>query len=95
MVAAGCFAAAVMLAGAADAQQINKRKWAPPSDQAKINRVMPKSRVQMQPGMTSTGSQVKRQCGNVGVGNVQTKKGQKAPREVITVVRGDVMQICR
>lgn len=87
--------AAMMFASAADAQELNKRKWAPPENQAKINRVMPKSRVQMQPGMTSTGTQIKRQCGNVGVGNVKTQKGQKAPREVITVVRGDVMQVCR
>ena len=94
----GCVAAITLLATAGEAQQINKRKWADPGDQSKINRVMPKSRVlatQNKQGITSSGSQLKRQCGNVGVGNVQTKKGQRAPREVITVVRGDVMQVCK
>lgn len=87
--------AAMVAFSTADAQELNKRRWADPEDQSKINRVMPKSRVQQKKGMTSTGSQIKRQCGNTSIGNVQTQKGQKGPREVITVVRGDVMQICR
>jgi len=32
-------------------------------------------------------------CGNQAVGNVVVEKGAKAPREVITVVRGDVVNV--
>ena len=93
-----CAATIALFSSAGEAQQINKRAWADPGDQSKINRVMPKSRVlanKNKKGITSSGSKLTRQCGNVGVGNVQTKKGQRAPREVITVVRGDVMQVCK
>lgn len=90
------FAATVIASAAGQAQEINKRAWADPGEQAKINRVMPQSRLQQKKdGLTSTGTQLRRECGDVGVGNVQTEKGQKAPKDVITVVRGDVIQVCK
>ena len=86
---------AVGLGFAANAQQINKRKWPGPGEQAKINRVLPQSRVQSGDGITSSSGITRQGCGDIGIGNVTTKRGQRGPREVITVVRGDVVKICR
>ncbi len=82
--------------GATQAQEINKRRWPDPGEQAKINRVMPQSRVQQgNKNITSTGSQLNAECGDINIGNVETKRGQRAPREVITIVRGDVLKVCK
>lgn len=86
--------ACLIAAGAANAQQINERKDADPGSKAKINRAMPQSRVQQGGNVQSFGGQASRSC-NVNVGNVALEKGQKAPREVITVIRGDVVNTCR
>ena len=86
--------AAVLVMGSAGAQQINERKDADPGSKAKINRAMPQSRVQSNGNVQSFGGQASRSC-NVNVGNVELEKGQKAPREVITVIRGDVVNTCR
>ncbi|MDX1733529.1 MAG: hypothetical protein R3228_04150 [Halioglobus sp.] len=34
-------------------------------------------------------------CGSIDIGNVQNERGARAPREVITVVRGDVINTGR
>lgn len=84
----------VLVIGAAGAQQINERKGADPGSKAKINRAMPQSRVQQGDNVQAFEGQASREC-NVNVGNVKLEKGQKAPREVITVIRGDVVNTCR
>ncbi len=86
--------AAVLVMGTASAQQINERKDADPGSKAKINRAMPQSRVQSNGNVQAFEGQASRSC-NVNVGNVELEKGQKAPREVITVIRGDVVNTCR
>jgi hypothetical protein len=86
--------ALLMAGGAATGQQINDRKGADPGAKAKIGRAMPQSRVQQGDTVQSYGGQSSRSC-NVNVGNVKTEKGEKAPREVITVIRGDVVNTCR
>lgn len=87
--------AAALSVGVADAQQLNKRKHADPASQAKINRAMPQSRMEQGGELdVSSRSKVSRNC-NLNVGNVQVEKGARAPREVNTVIRGDVINLCR
>lgn len=80
----------------ASAAEFNQRQHADPGSQSKINRAMPQSRMNTNGGNLDTqpGQNVNRNC-NSSVGAVKIEKGAKAPREVTTVVRGDVINVCR
>lgn len=78
----------------ASAQEINKRNRADPGAQSTINRAIPQSRA------TATGIEqeqrrkARRSC-NQNIANVNSQAGARAPRQVITVIRGDVINVCR
>jgi hypothetical protein len=77
------------------AKEYNKRKHADPGSSAKINRAMPQSRVKKGGKIEYVpGANVKRSC-NTNIGNVKIARGARAPRSVTTVVRGDVITICK
>ncbi|MBF0155412.1 MAG: hypothetical protein HQL64_16885 [Magnetococcales bacterium] len=80
----------------ASAAEFNQRSHADPGSDAKINRAMPQSRMNTNGGNleAAPGQNVKRSC-NSSVGAVKVEKGARAPREVTTVVRGDVINVCR
>jgi hypothetical protein len=84
------------MSGGVSAQQLNKRKHASPGQQAKINRALPQSRVNNNgKGVNSTrGGGAQRSC-DLNVANTNIEKGQRAPREVVNVIRGDVIKVCR
>ncbi len=86
-----CAIASLPPAGAALAKEYNQPKRLPSEAQAKVNAVLA--------GANRAGSTIGtladgRNCdSNVGVGNVVLRPGQQAPREVITVVTGDVINV--
>lgn len=86
-----------LLLGSTDghAKEYNKRKHADPGSQSKINRAMPQSRVKQGGDVEyQPGANVKRSC-NTNIGNIKVARGARAPRSVTTVVRGDVITLCR
>jgi hypothetical protein len=88
----GCAACLVAIAGSPWAAEINKREGLDPSAQAKVDQALAQSYM-TQGKFQSLGSQS--DCGSVQVGNVTPRPGQLAPREVITVVRGDVINVAK
>lgn len=76
-------------------QQLNKRKQLDSASQARINRAMASSRQQEGGDIEKKPKDhITRDC-NQNVAGVKVQKGQRAPREVTTVVRGDVISLCR
>lgn len=78
----------------ANAQQLNDRKYVPPSSAATINKVIA--------GQGSVGADIvdpsllnKGKDCVASVGSTTSQAGRSAPRQVVTVVKGDVINICK
>jgi hypothetical protein len=80
------------LAGSALAKEYNQPKRLPSSAQAKVNSVLA-GVARVDPNNAAALNTTAGCDSNVGVGNVQLRPGQQAPREVITVVTGDVINV--
>ena len=95
----GAVSCAVLLAVFAvdvGAQELNKRKGPAPGDQATVNRVMSKSRVQSE-GINNSDGELNRDCGDIDIGNIQStgRGGRRTGNQTnITVVRGPVISAC-
>ncbi|MCR9255840.1 MAG: hypothetical protein NXI16_07050 [Alphaproteobacteria bacterium] len=89
----GLLVVAPPAATVAEAQQINQRSMVKPKDKAKIGRSMSSSRAKATGAVRSQPGLVTRDC-NTNVGNVEVEEGQRAPREVTTIIRGDVISLC-
>jgi len=87
-----CAACLVAVAGSSWAAEINKREGLDPNAQAKLNSALAQAH-RTQGQFQSLGSQS--DCGSVQIGNVTPRPGQPAPREVITVVKGDVVNVAK
>lgn len=97
-----------MMAMPASAQQLGKRKAAPPSAESKVSRIVARAELQAkQQGGSSLKSEqltVTKSCGNVQVGGTQAATDQPRPtsllqnqtlrNENVTVAR-DTVNICR
>ena len=96
-----CLLAAVLmcsLAAAAGAQDLNKRTDAPPGAKATMGRLVTKAGVIAADQGTGLVRQdiVNTDCEPVRIGNVDDKQGDGLrPRENVTVVRGNVVNLCR
>lgn len=91
--------AAIGWADVASAKDINHREFLPPGARAKVNTFMAQSwrqRAEGNEAMRSRRSDTVT-CGSQQVGNVKVQPGQRAPREVITAIQGDVINLanCR
>ncbi len=75
------------------AQQMNERKYIPPGSAAKVQRYLAKptgsAEDPVDPSLTGQG-----ECG-VNLGSPTIKPGQRPPKEVITVIKGDVINVCK
>ena len=83
---------ALSFAGGADAKELNQRNHLEPRFNAKIQREIAKNwrrQGELQNQDFTSGQQ--NGCGSQSVGNVFVPKGSRAPREVITVITGDVI----
>lgn len=87
-----CAACLVAVAGSSWAAEINKREGLDPNAQAKVNSALAQSYM-TQGKFQSLGNQS--DCGSVQIGNVTQRPGQRAPRDVITVVKGDVVNVAK
>jgi len=74
------------------AAEINQRQNLDPGANAKVQRHIAKAWAQ-DGGQDTATTGPDEQCGNQGVGNVVVPRGTQSPREVITVVRGDVINV--
>ena len=87
-----------LLAGAAGAQDLNKRTDAPPGSKATIGRLVTKSRVMAAEQGKDLAKEdiVNTECEPVRIGNVDDERGDGLrPRENVTVVHGNVVNLCR
>lgn len=78
--------------GSAGAKELNQRTHLEPRFNAKIQREIAKNwrrQGELQNQDFTSGQQ--NGCGSQSVGNVFVPKGSRAPREVITVITGDVI----
>jgi hypothetical protein len=78
--------------GVASAKELNQRTHLEPRFNAKIQREIAKNwrrQGELQNQDFTSGQQ--NGCGSQSVGNVFVPKGSRAPREVITVITGDVI----
>ncbi len=75
------------------AAEINQRQNLDPGVNAKVQRHIAKAWAQDGGGQDTASTGPDDQCGNQGVGNVVVPRGTQSPREVITVVRGDVINV--
>lgn len=96
--------------GAADAQQVGKRKYAPPAAESKVARLVTKADLQSNKSkgggsLKSEQLSVTKNCGNVQIGGTESATEQAKPKslvgkntlreENVTVVRGSAVNICR
>ncbi len=75
------------------AAEINQRQNLDPGTNAKVQRHLARAWAQDGGGQDSATARPDEPCGNQGVGNVVVPRGTQSPREVITVVRGDVINV--
>lgn len=83
---------ALSFAGGAGAKELNQRDHLEPRFNAKIQKEIAKNwrrQGELQNQDFTSGQQ--NGCGSQSVGNVFVPKGSRAPREVITVITGDVI----
>ncbi|MCB1780538.1 MAG: hypothetical protein KDJ34_10715 [Candidatus Competibacteraceae bacterium] len=76
------------------AQQLNERKYVPPDSAATINKIIASQGSMgadlVDPALINKG----KDC-TVKVGSVNLQPGETAPKEVVTVVKGDVINVCK
>jgi hypothetical protein len=90
-----CIAIVSAFSASAFAKQYNVPKRLPSFGQSKINKVIAESYLRSNPDIGNRGTSGGGCDSTVGIGNVFTRPGQQAPREVVTVVRGDVINVNR
>lgn len=78
----------------AHGQQLNDRKYVPPDSAATINKIIASQGSLgadlVDPALVNTG----KDC-TVQAGNVKIQSGQTAPEKVTTVIKGDVINVCK
>ena len=87
-----------LLAGTAGAQDLNQRTDAPPGSKATIGRLMTKTQLMAaEQGKTLVREDiVNTDCGPVRIGNVDDEQRDGLrPRENVTLVQGNVVNLCR
>ena len=84
-------------AGMVHAGDIVSRNRADPVSNAKINRFVAEAYRQTDNSNfnINKGIQVDQSCGAQNLGNVTVGPGQKTPDEVITVIKGTVVNVCK
>ena len=95
--AIGTCAVLLLGAGASFAQELNTSELPPAGAQTSINKARARGNLMGQGGSAGVGFG---DCptdgqGNVSVGNVRVPPGTRAPREVITVITGDVSNVSK
>lgn len=90
-------AAGLVFASSAQAGEIHTRFRADPYENAKVNRYVAEAYRVSSPGSEyNYKKDIKVQQGcQMNLGNVQTAPGQKAPKEVHTVIKGNIINFCR
>jgi len=89
--------ASLILCSAANAGEIHQRARADPYESAKVSRYVAEAYRVAKPGSEynyKKDIKVSEGC-QMSLGTVQTQPGQQAPREVHTVVKGNVINFCR
>lgn len=75
-------------------QQLNERKYVPPDSAATINKIIASQGSMgsdfIDPALVNQGND----C-SVEIGSVNLQPAQKAPKEVVTVIKGDVINVCK
>lgn len=90
-------ASALLLSASVGAGEIHQRIRADPYENAKVNRYVAEAYRVAKPGSEynyKKDIKVNEGC-QMNLGNVETGPGQKAPKEVHTVVKGNVINFCR
>lgn len=75
-------------------QQLNERKYVPPDSAATINKIIAGQGSMgadlVDPALVNTG----KDC-TVEAGTVKLQPGQTAPQKVTTVIKGDIINVCK
>lgn len=90
-------AVAVALSPAAGAGEIITRLRADPASNAKVQRYLAEAYRVATPGSEYNWKKdikVEESC-QMNMGNVTTSPGQQAPRDMVTVIKGNVINFCR